>query len=108
MLQPQFCLAAKTWYIPRMTEQFLLTLDSEAAERLKKLAAETGQSVEDLARQVLEGAARNLTGDQDLTALKTDIERGLADIAGGRVRDFDADRIIERGRKLLAGRSPSV
>jgi antitoxin ParD1/3/4 len=45
---------------------------------------------------------------QELAALKADIDRGLADVAEGRVQDFDAARIIERGRKLLAGRSPSV
>lgn len=45
-----------------MTEQFVLTLDSEAAARLKRLAAETGQSVEALARQMLEQAAREYDG----------------------------------------------
>lgn len=44
---------------------------------------------------------------QELTALKADIDRGLSDLAEGRVQDFDAARIIERGRKLLAARSPS-
>jgi antitoxin ParD1/3/4 len=39
-----------------------------------------------------------------LETLKADIDKGLADIAAGRVKDFDADRIIERGRKLLASR----
>jgi antitoxin ParD1/3/4 len=45
---------------------------------------------------------------QDLAALKSDIDKGLADVAAGRVTEFDAARIIERGRKLLAGRSSSV
>jgi antitoxin ParD1/3/4 len=45
---------------------------------------------------------------QELAALKTDIDKGLTDLAEGRVKDFDASRIIERGRKLLATRSPSV
>lgn len=45
---------------------------------------------------------------QELAALQADINRGLTDLAAGRVNDFDADRIIERGRKLLASRSPSV
>jgi antitoxin ParD1/3/4 len=44
----------------------------------------------------------------ELAALKTDIDKGLTDLAEGRVKDFDASRIIERGRKLLAARSPSV
>ena len=45
---------------------------------------------------------------QELAALKADIDRGLTDLAEGRVRDFDPERIIERGRKLLASRSPSA
>jgi antitoxin ParD1/3/4 len=45
---------------------------------------------------------------QELAALKTEVDKGLADLAEGRVKDFDADRIIERGRKLLASRSRSA
>ena len=45
---------------------------------------------------------------QELAALKADIDKGLADLAEGRVHDFDAGRIIERGRKLLASHFPSA
>lgn len=45
---------------------------------------------------------------QELAALKADIDKGLADLAEGRVKNFDAGRIVERGRKLLAGRSASA
>lgn len=45
---------------------------------------------------------------QELAALKADIDKGLTDLAEGRVQDFDADRILGRGRKLLAARSPSA
>jgi antitoxin ParD1/3/4 len=45
---------------------------------------------------------------QELAALKAEIDKGLADLAEGRVKDFDAARIIERGRKLSASRSPSA
>jgi len=45
---------------------------------------------------------------QELAALKADIDRGLTDLAEGRVQDFDANRIIERGRKLLARCSTSA
>jgi antitoxin ParD1/3/4 len=41
---------------------------------------------------------------KELEALKADIEKGLADLAAGRVENFDAARIVKRGRKLLAGR----
>jgi DNA-binding FadR family transcriptional regulator len=39
--------------------------------------------------------------------LKADIEKGLADVAAGRVKDFDLTRIIERGRKLRKEASPA-
>jgi antitoxin ParD1/3/4 len=45
---------------------------------------------------------------QELEVLKTEIDRGLADVAAGRVQSFDSGRIVQRGRKLLAGRSPSA
>ena len=38
----------------------------------------------------------------EFNAVRADIEIGLADIAVGRVTDFEAERIIKRGRKLLA------
>ena len=45
---------------------------------------------------------------QEFTALKADIDHGLADMAAGHVADFDADKIIERGRRLLAITYPST
>jgi antitoxin ParD1/3/4 len=45
---------------------------------------------------------------QKIAELKAEIDRGLADIAEGRVKDFDAERIIRRGRKLLADRTLSA
>lgn len=39
---------------------------------------------------------------QEASTRKADIDQGLADLAAGRVQDFDAARIAERGRKLLA------
>jgi antitoxin ParD1/3/4 len=41
---------------------------------------------------------------KEMAALNADIEKGLTDLAEGRVQDFDATRIIERGKKLLAAR----
>ena len=42
-----------------------------------------------------------LKSDQPLQA---DIATGLADVAAGRVKDFDAPLIVERGREILAKR----
>jgi antitoxin ParD1/3/4 len=44
---------------------------------------------------------------EEIAALKQDINKGLADVAAGRVKDFDKKKIVERGRKLLAHRSSS-
>lgn len=45
---------------------------------------------------------------EELASFKKDIDTGLSDAAAGRVKDFDADRITARGRKLLADRSRSA
>lgn len=45
---------------------------------------------------------------RQLAELKTDIDRGLADVAAGRIVKFNAAHIIARGRKLLADRSTSA
>lgn len=45
------------------------------------------------------------TPRDEFIALKNDIEIGLAEVLAGKVKDFDTARIVERGRKLLAGRS---
>jgi len=41
-------------------------------------------------------------------AIRAEMETGLADVASGRVKDFDVARIVERGRNLFASRSPSA
>lgn len=43
-----------------------------------------------------------------LVELRAEIDRGMADIAGGRLTDFDAERIIALGRKRLAQHSGSA
>jgi antitoxin ParD1/3/4 len=43
-----------------------------------------------------------------LAELKADIDRGLADVAEGRLAKYDAERIMARGRKILADRSNST
>ena len=50
---------------------------------------------------------RDLAGLK-LAGLKAEIDRGLADLTAGRVRDFDAGCIIERGRTRLARHSGSA
>ncbi len=40
----------------------------------------------------------------EMASLKADIDKGLTDLAEGRVKDFEAARIVERGKKLFSAR----
>ncbi len=91
-------------------ERLTITLPAEMAATVKG-AVEGGDyaSSSEVIREALRdwNLKRSLQL-QELAALKADIDIGLKDLAEGRVKDFDADRIIKRGKKLLQGRSPSV
>ena len=91
-------------------ERLTITLPSDMAAAIK--AAVNGRdyaSTSEVVREaVRDWKMKSTLQLQEHAALKTDIDKGLADVAAGRVRDFDADRIIERGRTLLASRSPSA
>lgn len=91
-------------------ERMTITLPSEMAATVKS-AVEGGDyaSSSEIVREALrDWKMKRALQLQELTALKADIDKGLSDVAEGRVKDFNADRIIERGRLLLARRSPSV
>ena len=91
-------------------ERMTITLPSDIAAVVKG-AVEGGDyaSSSEVVREALrDWKTKRALQLQELAALKADIDRGLTDLAEGRVQDFDAARIIERGRKLLAGRSPSA
>ncbi|MBV6273727.1 type II toxin-antitoxin system ParD family antitoxin [Alcaligenaceae bacterium CGII-47] len=88
-------------------ERLTVTMPTEMAATLKS-AVEMGEyaSTSEVVREALRDWSfkRQLMLDQ-LTALKQDIDKGLADVAAGRTREFDTQRIAERGRALLAARS---
>jgi antitoxin ParD1/3/4 len=91
-------------------ERMTITLPSDMAAVVRG-AVEGGDyaSASEVVREALrDWKLRRALQLQEVAALKADIERGLADLAEGRVRDFDADRIIERGKQLLANRSRSA
>ena len=90
-------------------ERMTITLPSDMAAVVRS-AVDGGDyaSSSEVVREALrDWKAKRALQLQELASLKADIDRGLADVAEGRVQDFDATRIIERGKKLLAGRSPS-
>ena len=91
-------------------ERLTITLPAEMAAEVKG-AVEGGDyaSSSEVVREALrDWKMKRALQMHELAALKADIDKGLADVAAGRVRDFDAEHIIERGRKLLQGRSPSA
>jgi antitoxin ParD1/3/4 len=91
-------------------ERLTITLPADMAAVVKS-AVEAGDyaSTSEVVREALrDWKLKRALQLQELAALKQDIDRGLADVAAGRVKEFDADAIIARGRKLLADRSKSV
>jgi antitoxin ParD1/3/4 len=91
-------------------ERLTITLPSDMAAIIRG-AVEGGNyaSSSEVVREALrDWKMKQALKLQELASLKADIDRGLTDLAEGRVQDFDSARIIERGRKLLAGRSPSA
>lgn len=91
-------------------ERLTITLPADMAA-IVKTAVEGGEyaSSSEVVREALrDWKLKHALQFQELASLRADIDRGLTDLAEGRVQDFDAARIIERGRKLLAGRSRSA
>jgi antitoxin ParD1/3/4 len=91
-------------------ERLTITLPTDMAAAIKD-AVEGGDYAS--ASEVIRAALRDWKLKRalqlrELEALKADIDKGLADVAAGRVKKFDAADIIARGRKLLADRSTSA
>jgi antitoxin ParD1/3/4 len=85
-------------------ERMTITMPADMAAVIKA-AVDDGDyaSTSEVVREaVREWKLRRVVQSQELAALKVDLEKGLADVAAGRVRDFDPAKIIARGRKLLA------
>ncbi len=87
-------------------ERMTVTLPADMADAVKTAVAEGDYaSSSEVVREALrDWKTKRVLRLQELAALKADIDRGLADVADGRVEDFDVDRIIARGRTLLSRR----
>ncbi len=90
-------------------ERMTITMPADMAAAVKA-AVDAGDyaSTSEVVREALrDWKVRRALRLKEIAALKSDIEKGLADVAAGRVREFDAADIVKRGKKLLAARSKS-
>lgn len=91
-------------------ERLTITLPADMAGLVRE-AVDDGDYAS--ASEVIREAMRDWKLKRELrlhhfAELKADIDRGLADVAEGRLARLDSGRIIARGRKLSADRSNSA
>ena len=91
-------------------ERLTVTMPADMAALIKEaVAGGDYASTSEVVREALrEWKAKRAVQLQEFVNLKADIDKGLADLAAGGTQPFDAAKIIERGRRLLATRSPSA
>ena len=88
-------------------ERLTVTMPPEMAGAIRQ-AVEDGEyaSTSEVVREALrEWKTRRQLMLGELAELKAEIDQGLADVAAGRIKKFDPESIIARGRLLLAERS---
>lgn len=91
-------------------ERLTITMPADMVALIKDaVAGGDYASTSEVVREALrEWKAKRAVQLQEFVKLKADIDKGLADLAAGQTSPFDSAKIIERGRTLLASRSPSV
>ena len=91
-------------------ERLTITLPADLAAFVKGTVADGDYaSASEVVREALrDWKMKRALQIEELASLKADIDKGLADVAAGRLKNFDAKAIIERGKKLLAARSASA
>ena len=88
-------------------ERITITLTPEIAQAVRG-AVEAGEyaSSSEIIREALrDWRHKRALQAQELADLRVAIQEGLDDIEAGRVRDFDAERIIRRGEERLQSRA---
>jgi antitoxin ParD1/3/4 len=91
-------------------ERLTITLPTDMAAVIKSAVADGdyASTSEVIREAVRDWKMKRAIRVQEFASLNADIDKGLADVVAGRVKDFDADAIIARGRKILANRSTSA
>jgi len=89
-------------------ERMTITLTAEMAKAVKgAVAAGDYASSSEIVREALRHWRRQRELQaRELEALRADARAGMADIEAGRVHDFDAERIIQKGKQRLTPPEP--
>lgn len=87
-------------------ERLTITLPGDMAAAIKAAVAEGDYaSTSEVIREAIrDWKMKRALQMHELMALKTDIDQGFADLAAGRVKEFDSADIIRRGKKILSRR----
>ena len=85
-------------------ERLTITLPAAMAAAVKGAVAggDYASSSEVIREALRDWAVKRARQRQELASLKADIDRGMTDLAEGRLADFNVDRIAERGKSLSA------
>ncbi len=91
-------------------ERLTITMPGDMAALIKEaVAGGDYASTSEVVREAMrDWKSKRALQQQAFEALKADLEKALADVAAGKTKTFDPAAIVERGRKLLATRSPST
>ncbi len=89
--------------MPSAVERMTITLPPEMANVVKVAVADGDYaSASEVVREALRDWKHKRSAQiVELEGLKSDIDRGLSDVAAGRIKAFDTVAIIARGRQLL-------
>mgnify|MGYP001068475144 CR=1 FL=1 len=91
-------------------ERLTITLTPELADTIKAAVNEGDYaSASEVIREALrDWKTRRELRHEELAALKADIDQALNEVAAGQLNEFNAKRIVERAKKLLAARRRAV
>jgi len=85
-------------------ERITVTLTSEIADTVRQAVkgGDYASSSEIIREALRDWKKKRLLQEHATMELRAEIKEGLADVKAGRVKDFNADRIIKKGKKRSA------
>ena len=90
-------------------ERMTITLTAKMAKAVKGAvsAGEYASNSEIIREALRDWHHKRALQERELEGLRADVKTGIDDVEAGRVQDFDAERIVQKGRKRLAEPAPS-